>query len=1047
MEEFLEMADAIRPYMEQAMKIEVAPWIKDYVVNMEELYTELVLEKVDNKPFGISLTVLGDYKELFKKIVVNDSLQEPNAAKRLRLHNSNIASKEKKPIAQKIIIKGDPGMGKTTLCKKIAWDWARKLFEKFDIVFFVFLKLVKRHDTIENIIIQQNHFIEGLKITQGKIKSILETFGNRCLLILDGLDEHALGTNDDVLQIIRGVKYLNCNIIVTSRPHSTRDIEPHFPVISRVEGFTENKARQFASKILRDKQKIAAVLNFNPADFRKDVPIYKCPILLSFMCLLVNEDNIDLSDKNIQVGDIYTRMVRCLYRKFTIRKGIDFDNRKFLKDVLQIGKMALKTLLSGNPMLKRTDVIREVGPDAFDYGLLIGHEDFRLIRDETADICVTFPHRSIQEFLAAFYFVFELHEGSPIETVLGKGDEKPIFLRNPLFLQFSLWFLCSSKKYFNFHRGDDIYKYLKDFCVNKVNGVDLDLPHIRETYPVLDVKGAYDRNDQLRLQFLKDILLSSDRTSCVIGDLYDPLDWIMSSLGPVLKRVTHLQRERRRLQESQCYVTNNIGEFRISHLQSKDVIINMSEIDVKYLNVINYKKLGVNPSIYLYLDRPTKMFSSSHVYLKALYIKYGSDPVDILGSNPHLTHLSFQAQVEKNVLQKGMRLLCEAVSNRRLPCLSHLSIVGFGEAKSNLTLFFQCSLSQLQHLSLLYTELSETDLEDLYFACNGPEKTLPNLSSLFLSVPPNVTKETFSSKLFGLHWWNLKRFHIDYSMSNSDLHISLSEAIKDGKLKNLNSLGIQANLENKLLIVDPRCIEKLCNLKSLYLREGTLYDVPKLTLLRLYELGIYSCEGLTGRLSTLICHHLQLLKTMTLRDCGLNSQDLSSLAKAYSDGALFVLKHLDISDNVMTLPEFMCLFDASCTWNQLLSLDIKRMTKLSDGFDEDRKWTDCMNTIVKQGKLSSLQHLGINWYHTEDTVWPKLENLCLLYCNEDLLSNITTAVRSRFLPALHTVCVVHYDGYDARVTSTLTEMGLSCHEFCSPWDDPFYPGKCHCYES
>ena len=63
-------------------------------------------------------------------------------------------------------------------------------------------------------------------------------------------------------------------------------------------------------------------------------------------------------------------------------------------------------------------------PDAFDYGLLIGHEDFRLIRDETADIYVTFPHRSIQEFLGAFYFICELHRGYRIETILGETDHK-----------------------------------------------------------------------------------------------------------------------------------------------------------------------------------------------------------------------------------------------------------------------------------------------------------------------------------------------------------------------------------------------------------------------------------------------------------------------------------------------------------------------------------------------------------------------------------------------------------------------------------------------
>ena len=358
LEELLDIANAMRPYMAPAMKIEVAPWIKDYVVNMEELYTELVLEKINNRPFGHETDTLSDYRELFKTDNDNDS-QEPTVAKRLRLHDPNdtitgeiviefpvdLVTRKCQPVAHKIIIRGDPGMGKTALCKKVAWDWARKLFQKFPIVFFIFLKLVKKRDVIENIIIQHNPFIEGLKIGEGKIRSILELFGNRCLLILDGLDEHALGTNDDVFKIITGKKHLTCNIIVTSRPHSTGEIEPHFPVIARVEGFTKIKAAQFASKVVRDEQRIAAVLNFNPVDFRKDVPIYKCPILLSFLCLLVNEDEIDLTDKTIHTGEIYTRMVRCLYRKFTIRRGIGFDNSKFLNDIFSNWKIGIENII------------------------------------------------------------------------------------------------------------------------------------------------------------------------------------------------------------------------------------------------------------------------------------------------------------------------------------------------------------------------------------------------------------------------------------------------------------------------------------------------------------------------------------------------------------------------------------------------------------------------------------------------------------------------------------------------------------------------------
>ena len=276
-DELLRTADRLRPYTEQAIKIEVAPWIRDYVVDMVELYTDLTLEKVKNKPIGIVTQTIQDFRELFDdqmfdevnfvqgniKFRSGDSdtceMQDEIFHDCLTTFESidNSKHKDKRDITQpdipqKILIKGDPGMGKTTFCKKIAWDWAKKLFTTFSIVFFVFLKLVKPGDAVENVIVQQNPFIRGLSITEKRLKGILDTFGNKCLIILDGLDEHALGTNKDVLKIIRGERCLNCNIIVTSRPHSTSIIQQYFPTIVRVDGFTIEKAEQFVSKILRD---------------------------------------------------------------------------------------------------------------------------------------------------------------------------------------------------------------------------------------------------------------------------------------------------------------------------------------------------------------------------------------------------------------------------------------------------------------------------------------------------------------------------------------------------------------------------------------------------------------------------------------------------------------------------------------------------------------------------------------------------------------------------------------------------------------------------
>ena len=272
------------------MKIEPFPWLWDYYVDMNKLYTELILEKIENEVLGTSKRRLKDYEGMF---------------------DSNGRDK--------ILIKGDPGMGKTTLLKKVGWDWARGLFKMFSTVFFVFLKFVHPGECIEDVILKQNPELEGLGISTKKIRRILDRFGNRCLLILDGLDEHGLGQNVDVVKIIRDQKLLDCGIIVSSRPHSTREIELHFPVVVGVEGFDRNQAKRFASNFFKDENHIQQVMKFRPSDSREQFPIQQCPILLSFFCFLVAEQEIDLSNRTISIGDIYIRLVKCLYKKYTIK--------------------------------------------------------------------------------------------------------------------------------------------------------------------------------------------------------------------------------------------------------------------------------------------------------------------------------------------------------------------------------------------------------------------------------------------------------------------------------------------------------------------------------------------------------------------------------------------------------------------------------------------------------------------------------------------------------------------------------------------------------
>ena len=90
--------------------------------------------------------------------------------------------------------------------------------------------------------------LEGMDLSGTKLRALLDKHDIECLIILDGLDEHAMGQNQDVVKIIHGRKMRRCNVLVTSRPHSAIGIEKYFQTVVAVQGFNNVHAWKFALK-------------------------------------------------------------------------------------------------------------------------------------------------------------------------------------------------------------------------------------------------------------------------------------------------------------------------------------------------------------------------------------------------------------------------------------------------------------------------------------------------------------------------------------------------------------------------------------------------------------------------------------------------------------------------------------------------------------------------------------------------------------------------------------------------------------------------------
>ena len=284
---------------------------------------------------------------------------------------------------------------------------------------------------------------------------------------------------------------LDCELLVSSRPHSTLDIEEYFPIVVRVDGFTEKEAKKFVSKFFSDESKIDQIMKFKPSDSREGFPVHKCPILLSILCFLVNKQEVDLSDTNITIGYLYFQMVKCLYKKYTINKGKQYQESDLIQVMKSVGQLALCTLQSNNPLLQRSEVLQIAGDFALDYGFFAGHEDFT---DPTTNIYVTYAHRSIEEFFGSFGFLQALDAGQSVEDVLGPVCEDPVFMVNPLVLKFCMWFLTTKL----LNSPPVSLDKLAFYAAERMNFHTLDFTQFTKRYPAMDT-GSFSKNKSTEL--------------------------------------------------------------------------------------------------------------------------------------------------------------------------------------------------------------------------------------------------------------------------------------------------------------------------------------------------------------------------------------------------------------------------------------------------------------------------------------------------------------------------------------------------------------------
>ena len=400
----------LEDHYQKTATVPTSVWSKKSVVDVHQIYTRLSWVKEEQTPTGTTQSELKDYTELFT------------------------ANKDG-VIPKRILVQGQTGIGKSTFVNKLLVDWVgvnkgtvdeqAGVLENFELVVAVNLKEVSKCQSLRDVITLSNVFAKEDKyMTEGLVDYITNN-QEKVLLIFDGYDEYRCGRDSEIYEIFSGNSLRSCSVLLTPRISKADELLGGEDLHAEIIGFSEVDRKCFMRRFLNSEE--VSKLEFHLYE-RQLEELAKVPLLLLLFCILWRKGqskSFPKSKTNLYV-DIVQFILNHSHSKQTgdkTKKAPQYVELKSFKEILsEIGKVALQGLLKDDHLFQYSQLSDSV---CCDESVFIGLLQITEYSETLQPVgMVSFIHKSIQEFLAAWYITYRcIPEGGNLGEIGLKLEE------------------------------------------------------------------------------------------------------------------------------------------------------------------------------------------------------------------------------------------------------------------------------------------------------------------------------------------------------------------------------------------------------------------------------------------------------------------------------------------------------------------------------------------------------------------------------------------------------------------------------------------------